>query len=72
MDRDKADVTDVEWSDMCACYAAIQAAGEVRKFSGSRQGLNRDGTHRQGAHYTHIPMEMWEVLQPVIETDVKR
>ena len=56
-----------EWEDMQKCYRAIQKAREIRKSSLPRLGYNIDGSAREGASHTHIPMEMWEVLKPVIE-----
>ena len=56
-----------EWQDMQQCYRAIKKAREIRKSSLPRHGYNIDGSAREGASHTHIPMEMWEVLQPVIE-----
>lgn len=48
-----------EYDDMRACYEAIKKARLIRK-----KPVNR---RKEGATYTNIPMEMWEVLQPVIE-----
>ena len=50
---------DENHADMKACYEAIKKAREIRK----KPVQNR----ANGVTYTSIPMEMWEVLQPLIE-----
>lgn len=46
-------------ADMRACYEAIKKARTIRQKPVQYRA--------DGVTYTHIPMEMWEVLQPVIE-----
>ena len=53
-----------EFDDMQACYEAIKKARIIRKQPVVRR--------KEGATYTNIPMEMWEVLQPVIENTARK
>ena len=55
-----------EWEDMKACHEAIKKAREIRKTS--RNVLERN---LKGVTHTHIPIQMWEVLQEVIENERK-
>ena len=50
-----------EYEDMKACYKAIKEARLIRKAP----VVQRKGR----LTYTHIPMTLWEVLQPVIEVE---
>ena len=50
-----------EFEDMQSCYKAIKQARLIRS--------NPVKVRKDGATHTMIPMSMWEVLQPVIETD---
>ena len=68
---EKKKAEEKERQDMQKCYEAIKQARRIYRYEPSGRGYNLDGTKREGATHTHIPMEMWEVLQEVIEGDVE-